>query len=117
MSELTKSNFEQSAHERYKDKRAQLKWLKNAYKCKICTYFKLCVLELYEKNAARGGVEGGPPSPPGGNSFTLYIHILLTLGGGEGGVRARISRERTAVVSGAIKRFSALFQERTSGFF
>ena len=81
----------------------------------ICTYFKLCVLELSEKNAAR---RGGPPSPPpGGNSFTLYIHILLTLGGGGGGVSTRISREWTAVGLGAIKSFSSLFQEQTTVFF
>jgi len=30
----------------------------------ICTYFKLCVLELSEKNAARQGGGERPPSPP-----------------------------------------------------
>jgi len=52
-----------------------------------------------------------------GHIYSYFNNILLTLGGGGGGVSARISRERTAVVSGAIKRFSALFQERTTGFF
>ena len=35
-------------------------------------FHKLCVLELCERNAAR----------PGGISFTLYIHMFFTLGGG-----------------------------------
>ena len=87
----------------------------------IYTYFKLCVLELSEKNAARQG--GG-----GGNSFTLYILAAILspctyifywhwVGGGRGSVSAQILRERTAVVLGAILRFSALFQERTAVFF
>ena len=72
------------------------------------------------KKMPPGREEGGdppPPTAPGGNSFTLYIHILLTLGEGEGDVSARISRERIAVVSGVIEHFNALFQERTTGFF
>jgi len=36
--------------------------------------------------------------------------------GGGGGISARILREQTAVVLGAILRFSALFQERTAVF-
>jgi len=65
-------------------------------------------------------VEGGTPLPlPAWGQFLHPVHTYFidTGWGGGGGVSAQISRERTAVVSGAIKRFSALFQERTIGFF
>ena len=85
----------------------------------ICTYFKLCVLELYEKNAAKRGVEGGTPLPlPAWRQFFHPVHTyFIDTGWGGGGVSTRISRERTAVVSGAIERFSTLFQERALFFF
>ena len=73
----------------------------------ICTYFKLCVLELSEKNAARQGGGGGPPSTP--RTWRQFFHPVHTYfidtGWGGGGVSAQILRERTAVVSGAIERF------------
>ena len=45
--------------------------------------------------------------------------MKLTLGGGAvgGGSTQILEKERTTVVLGAIERFSALFQERTTGFF
>ena len=37
--------------------------------------------------------------------------------GGEGAGVREFLKKQTAVVSGAIKRFSSLFHERTTGFF
>ena len=56
----------------------------------ICTYFKLCVLELSEKNAARRGRGGGPPSPPAWRQFFHPVHtyFVVTRWGG-GGAKGR----------------------------
>ena len=104
LSELIKSNFERSAHERFKEKRAQ--WFKERFQRSNCknglkthknawfVHILSCVNLNCLKKMPPGRGEGGDPPPlpaPGGKSFTLYIHILLTLGGGgEGGGRARI---------------------------
>jgi len=54
----------------------------------ICTYFKLCVLELSEKNAARRGRGGGNPFPPPPLGAILspctYIFCCHSVGGGRG---------------------------------
>jgi len=78
---------------------------------RFCTYFKFCVLELYEKNAARRGVEGGTHLPAWRQFFHPVPSYFIDPGGGEG----MWAREWTAVVSRAIDRFNALFQERTNG--
>jgi hypothetical protein len=56
------------------------------------------------------------------NLYIFFHHVHTYFidtgwGGGGGGVSAQILRERTTVVSGAIERFSALFQEQTTGLF
>ena len=86
-------------------------------KLAICTYFKLCVLELYEKNAARRGVEGGTPLPAWQQFFhPVHTYFIDTGWGGRKCEHANF-RERTAVVSEEMERFGTLFQERTTGLF
>jgi len=58
----------------------------------ICTYFKLCVLELSEKMPPGGGDGGDPLPTPAWRQFFHPVHtyFVVTRWGGGRGERAQI---------------------------